>query len=239
MSSSPQHEPRYCGKCGVPSFVPDDLFCRKCGARLAVRSVADGLDDHPNGIPIARSSASVVATAPRQRPIWLVSLLTFCTLGLYLVVWAGLSWAEIKRERNDPRMHPFWHSLTLVVPVYNLFRIHAHFRAIQELRAQQALPPVIAPAIAVICWALANGVDSQVSRVDTFSVPLGIAMDFLGSLLCLVVVVGGQMALNGYWQSWRAEGREIPERRANWAEWTTMILGGVFVMLVVIGVFVS
>ena len=136
-------------------------------------------------------------------------------------------------------MHPFWHSLTLFVPIYNLFRMHAHFRTIRDLRASRELPESIAPGLAVICWMLANGIGWQSARASGLSTGTEFILDTVAVLLSLVIVVGGQSALNGYWQSWRVEGREIPARHGNWAEWLAMIIGGLLFMLEVIGAFAS
>jgi hypothetical protein len=60
-------------------------------------------------------------TRGRRRPLWLVGALTFVTFGVYLVIWVGVTWSEMKRELRDEGMRPVWHALGLLVPIYNSF----------------------------------------------------------------------------------------------------------------------
>ena len=43
-------------------------------------------------------------------------------------------------------MRPFGHMFSLFVPVYQLFRIHAHFRAIRDLVVQRSEVKSVGPA---------------------------------------------------------------------------------------------
>ena len=48
----------------------------------------------------------------RASPAWLTALLTFATGGLYLIVWAGLSWSirplAAARLRDDDAADGYW-----------------------------------------------------------------------------------------------------------------------------------
>lgn len=84
-------------------------------------------------------SEKIVPTPWRRvRPLWRTAALTVATINLYWFYWFWATWRELKQETGDNRMRPFGHMLSLFVPVYQLFRIHAHFRAIRELVVQRS-----------------------------------------------------------------------------------------------------
>ena len=63
------------------------------------------------------------------------------TFGGYGIWWLGASWPEMKVQLQDARMRPFWHALASLVPIYQFFRINAHYRALNEmLRRVRACP---------------------------------------------------------------------------------------------------
>lgn len=74
----------------------------------------------------------------RVRPLWRTVALTVATINLYWFYWFWATWRELKQETGDNRMRPFGHMLSLFVPVYQLFRIHAHFRVIRDLVVQRS-----------------------------------------------------------------------------------------------------
>src|SRR5438045_8037872 len=106
------------------------------------------------------------------------------TFGVYPIVWVGLSWAEMKRELDDPDMHPVGHALAMLVPIYGLFRLHAHFRTVNCLLAQARCASSVYPDRAVI-GSIAATILSGVFW------PLGAA-------LSAWVVAHGQLGLNDY-----------------------------------------
>lgn len=232
MNPSPPSDPLFCGRCGASRADPEDLYCRSCGTKLDGQSATG-----PGGDALGALARPVVIGAsdqalPWRRPIWLVILLTIVTFGLYTIVWFGVSWAEIKRERKDPQMHPFWHSLTLLVPVYSLFRMHAHFRVLNEIGSGRGLRPVFAPSTAVICWAISNGIDAVSFRAgDSLPGLLDLSLGALSTLLSVVVIVGGQRSLNNYWQSYSKGGQIIGIRNVHWGEWIVLAIGSPLLLL--------
>lgn len=103
----------------------------------------------------------------RTSPPWLAALLTLATGGLYLMVWAGRSWALMKRVRGEDSMHPVGHALSFAVPFYMVFRAKAHFATLNELLARAGLReranvPLAVAAFVGIPAALIAGGDPRV-----------------------------------------------------------------------------
>src|SRR5260221_7937829 len=181
---------------------------------------------------MAQASAAVttVYAERRRRPVWTVVALTFATFNIYFFFWLGASWAELKRERNDDTMHPVWHALTLVVPFYGLFRIHAHMRTINELLETVALKRRVSPGGAVLA-VMGAAILARVSNLAI--VPVAVLISLI--LSCgLLAVVGAQAhrALNEYYGVLPVP--TIPEN-VKWFEWVLVAVGVVFWFLVVLG----
>ena len=87
------------------------------------------MDQHPTLAPTPRK---------RVRPLWRVAALVGATFGLYWYYWFWATWRELKEEINDDGMRPLGHLLSLLVPVYQLFRIYDHFRQIRGLAGYRA-----------------------------------------------------------------------------------------------------
>ena len=60
-----------------------------------------------------------------------VALLTVMSSGLYLFYWFYLTWKQLQTESSETH-YPVWHALTLMVPIYGLFRMHRHVSLINE-----------------------------------------------------------------------------------------------------------
>jgi len=74
----------------------------------------------------------------RVRPLWRTVALSVATFGLYCYYWFWATWRELKQETGDEGMKPLGHVLSLFVPIYQLFRIHAHFRTIRNLVVERS-----------------------------------------------------------------------------------------------------
>lgn len=214
----------FCGRCGAPRQSLQDRFCRSCG------TLFDGLE--PGAAPPAFRS---VTLSRRQRPVWVTCVLTLATFNLYFLWWLGATWAEMKRERRDPTMHPFWHAVASIVPIYGYFKIHAHFETLKELLAARglgsvAMEPDTAVGLSILenmCW-IAQPVASTVST------PLEYLLVACGSALPTVIVGRGQASLNAYWRGVAADSAAARER-IHWAEWVGLVVLGLLWLLVLLG----
>lgn len=150
-----------------------------------------------------------------ERPVWLVVALTVLTLGLYQIVWLGMTWAQMKRELQDDSMRPWGHALSLFVPIYGWTRVHAHYRTINELLGRVGKSPRLSAGLATTGWVIANVVGASSGRQ---AVPAEIAgwMVFVSAALAAFVVGRGQAGLNAYWTSSRF--RNV-STRVHWGEW--------------------
>lgn len=169
----------------------------------------------------APSSAPQTMFAPRERPVWLVVALSLVTFGLYTTLWVGLSWAELKRERGDARMHPWWHALGFTVPVYGWFRALAHFRLLNEMLERAHSPRVVVPWTALAINALADVL--AISSYAPASEPVRFLRSFSAAVLLAGLAGEGQAGLNAYW---RAAYGAVP-RRPHPLEIAALLVGAI------------
>lgn len=181
---------------------------------------------------MAQASAAIttVYAERRKRPVWAVVALTFATFNIYFFFWFGATWAELKRERNDDTMHPLWHALTLVVPFYGLFRVHAHFRTLNELLETVGLKRRVSPGGAVLS-VIGAAILARISNLPIGSVAVLVVLILSCGLLSLLLAQG-QRALNEYYGVLPVPA--IPEN-LKWFEWVLVALGVVLWLLVVLG----
>lgn len=156
-----------------------------------------------------------VVPQPRRRPLWLVVVLSVLSLGAYVPVWFGLTWAEIKRETRDETMSPLAHALSIFVPIYGVWQAHRHFASLDALVRRvdpaRGVDPLTAAIGTGIWWLTFTHYSTD---------PIFVALDAIELLAGTAVVVYGQRALNGYW---RARPGPPIEERVTELDW--LILG--------------
>ncbi len=153
----------------------------------------------------------------RRRPRALVTLLALFGSATYSFWWLWMSWRELKRVRGDASMSPFWHAFAMfALPIYGLFRFHAHFRTIDELLDEARVPLRAGAGLLTLVFFLLLSVLYGSLGVAAAAASTG-APASLGPASFLVVagayayIVGtGQAALNAYYGSVSAV--EVPER---------------------------
>src|SRR2546426_838051 len=142
---------------------------------------------------------------PRRRPLWLVAALTALSLGIYLPLWLGLSWLELRRETADDRMQPLWHALSLFVPGYGYWQAYQHFRLLGDQLARVGGAGKVDPlsaTLGVVLWSM--------TFLHYSTEPLFVLLDAIELLAAIGVVVYGQRALNEYWRA--RPGAAVAER---------------------------
>ena len=112
----------------------------------------------------------------RPRPPWLVALLEFLSENLYEIWWYGRSWWELQRARNDPSMRPVWHALAIYVPIYGLFRLHAHYRVLNETASGAGATDRVSPGLMVVL-AVARGCIGAIVTWIVLSVTIPAMLD--------------------------------------------------------------
>jgi hypothetical protein len=235
---------RYCGKCGAARVAVDDEYCRNCGASLGLSGPAqNGAPPAPTILAPPRIAAtpSRISTvpvwdaspAPRLRPLWLVAALTVVSYGLYLPIWLGLSWAEMKRELRDPHMQPVGHALAMLVPIYNLCLLHAHFGTINEMLESKGQAAGMSPGAIVATTIGSTLLGGAAARVAQPLTSLGLSL--AGLALLGWAVLCGQEGLNDYW---RVAAKLDLSEQVHWGEWTTLVAGGLLFALMLLSALV-
>lgn len=187
------HAPRACAACGTRQFHGAS-FCHVCGTALNSASASGPIAPVPYAVASAHTPPVRYVYPIRQRPTWVVVWLTIFSLGLYWPVWFGQTWAELKRYVRDPGMRPMGHALSMYVPIYSWFRLHAHWTLINEQADASLVPTATRPSSAVMGAVLANFV--------FFPLP--------------ILIANGQRALN---RIWSAAYGSASEKRASAGEW--------------------
>ncbi len=160
-----------CPRCGSQNAL-ETTHCTECGAvmRADLRNVVSYQPDtatsvaggthRPDTAPAAARDAHRAEAAPAAAgdawtvPEGRVLVFTVLSFGLYLLYWMFLTWRQYRdsvrrpqpaNEQAESVQYPVWHALTLLVPVYGLFRTHAHMSAFRELMRVEGLTSTIYP----------------------------------------------------------------------------------------------
>jgi hypothetical protein len=127
------------------------------------------------------------------------------SLGIYLPLWLGFTWAELRRETGDQRMQPLGHALSVFIPGYGYWQVYRHFALIASGSERVGLKTKVDPlsaAIGVVLWSL--------TFLHYSTEPIFVAFDLIELLAATAVVTYGQRALNEYWRA--RPGASIEER---------------------------
>ena len=173
-----------CVRCGKDNPT-DANFCVWCGS--------DQFEDSP-------SLELEYASVPRQLyvglTIWRVLLFTIISSGVYLLYWAYLTWAQLKKETGGDYF-PVWHALSLLVPVYGLFRLYRHIQVIRSLCGKSDVATNLSPALAVTLFLL-SGVLSAIAAYSPAYIVI-LLLSLISLALIITLLVWAQGTLNAYW----------------------------------------
>ena len=159
-----------CPRCGT-GHAPEHRFCGSCGAELSradpAPAAAAEIDrlagapysperdiPSPGRAPIASDPAY---TEPRDDafpyfiPTGRIIAMTVLSSGLYIFYWMFVTWRQY-RDHTGETAFPLMHALSLLVPVYQFFRLHAHMRVYQEMMEQRGVPTTLSPARIVLIY---------------------------------------------------------------------------------------
>ena len=240
----PYANARYCQQCGRPLHAPAGGRPEETEASstVAIGPGGEGYHraDNPVIIPFRSPldpSVSGAANARAQaarRPLWLVAGLTLATFGVYWYYWLGKSWSEMKAEVDDPGMDPLGHVLAMFVPIYNLFRLFAHYRVINQLlartsslvRVQPWLPvgfTLFGPVAVLLVGALLLSIVITVAPSSSISALMSILLiaAYLFSAQ-LFRVLYGQHGLNAYWDALTGSRAAY---RVGLGQWLLLLIG--------------
>ncbi len=142
------------------------------------------------------------------------------SLGIYLPIWLGFTWAELRRETGDQRMQPLWHALSLFVPGYGYWQVYRHFALIASGLERVGVKNLVDPfsaTIGVVLW--------SVTFLHYSAEPIFVALDMFELLAAAGVVFYGQRALNEYWRA--RPGPEVAQRVLP-TDWVAIALAGAY-----------
>ena len=177
------------------------IFCGGCGKALPAESTADP-EEALTGQPPRTLAYGISPTR--------ILVMTLLSDGLYLFYWFYITWQQY-RDHTGNQVFPMWHTLSLMIPIYGLFRTHAHMRSFKELMLDAGVVCSIAVGWAVVLVLISTALDNASLRVNggffNFGeVSFGAAIiSALLDLASIAVVLGLllhiQQNLNRYWAS--------------------------------------
>lgn len=186
----------FCPTCGR-EYQPYANFCRTCGAALS---------DHPVDLTPVGPPLELPYHLSQNR----VLLMTVLSYGLYLFYWFYLTWKQYRDYTGDDA-YPIWHALTLFVPIYGLFRTHAHARTFRALLWDAGLSSSIRPGWAWVAVLIAGflgnvSLRGYIQLAWRGELTLGAVIWFLVIDLIVMALIAGlllhlQSSINRYWNS--------------------------------------
>ena len=193
-------EIRYCPTCGTRADASSN-FCGVCGNAL------------PAPTEVERQSAAQIRSMPTagcRIPPGRILLMTLLSGGLYQYYWFYRTWVQY-RDHTRTEVFPVWHALSLVVPIYSLFRIYAHMQAFKQLMEDAGLRNTISPRWAVVAIAssqllgvasifAAGGLSSE-AEISRSTVIVQIVFLVITLAIMVSLLLHVQTNINNYWSS--------------------------------------
>ena len=179
------HE-KQCVRCAEIN-PPDANFCSLCGGDMFQ-------DVSPGQTPVLRQPGMAPFDPAVRLSFSRVALLTAASFGFYQYWWFYVTWKQLAPVTMAGH-RPVWHALAMLVPIYNLFRIHKHIAVIKELSGSPTLSPrlVVALTIGITALGLAS------LGIDNAAILFVIALT--GLAVTAFIVGWAQSALNQYWRA--------------------------------------
>ena len=154
-----------------------------------------------------------------------IVILSILSLGMYWFYWFYWTWKQYRDHTATP-VFPVWHSLTQLIQVYSIFRLHHHARAYQRLMQDQGTPNTLNPK--AIVWLAISGVLASATyfliQNNAGLIFLALEIAILTLLMCWI-----QENTNRYWDHF--EHRHAPAARTSPAEVIFMALTTGFIFL--------
>ena len=191
----------YCRYCGA-EILSSDTFCNKCGRSLAIQST----DSVPSDAGTEKvSTIGTVSDAKVRMDVIIdparIIVLSILSFGLYFFYWFYLTWKHY-RDYTRTENYPIWHALTLFVPIYYLFRAHAHIRSFKELMAEKSMPSNLRPGLFVVLVAISAILNTISWRIYLYDPSFNtIILDIFTIIFDIVILVWVQTNLNRFWRT--------------------------------------
>ena len=170
-----------CNQCGA-EIQSAAVFCSTCGHR----------QEQSGGQGDAELEPLIASRLRTRISMRRILFMTVASYGIYLFYWFYVTWKQY-RDNTGERVYPIWHVLSLFVPIYDLFRVYAHMRAIKNLMTGNGLETTISPGIATIVVAIYFASNSYSNQSDVGSVTylvLGVVSMIIAAWLLVSVLTG-------------------------------------------------
>ena len=183
-----------CAKCGGLNAAHAN-FCSACGAQEFVEASAEQLPE------VSQTQGALPGSNALRLSVTRLVVLSAVTSGLYFFYWLYITWKQLQVETKEVH-YPVWHALTLLVPVYGLFRLHKHMNVIQDLTQRVGVESSLTPTLAVVLIALNWMLCLFSAGTEGFA---ALAFNLIRFALTTTVIVWAQVNLNRYWRGIRGE----------------------------------
>ena len=182
----------HCTYCKT-EFLPDHNFCSACGNDLLSAI---------NGVNVTRQSAH--APPYYISPTKIISM-AFLTNGLYLFYWFYITWKHYQ-DTTGESVYPVWHALSLIVPIYNLFRIYKHVQTFKTLMSDQNLPNSLHPSWTIILFIILSLLDwfsfqTAINDITSRTIVTASFLNLLSAVTLAGMLIQLQRNFNDYWDN--------------------------------------
>ena len=172
-------------------------FCTQCGYQLSEEETVQQGGGYPFIIGAERTDALLLSSAR-------LIILSALSLGLYFYYWTYLTWKHLQSETEEVH-YPVWHALSLLVPIYGLFRIHKHTSVIRDLAAKSGIETSLNPDLVFVLMLLNTLLGLAPLALGNSVSALSLFIGVIGLVIGITVIVWAQAPLNGHWQRSRSE----------------------------------
>lgn len=183
----------YCRYCGA-EVRSSDAFCFTCGRPLEIRSQSPA----QNATASPEVTEMKVILSPAR--VVVVGILSY---GFYFFYWSYLTWKHY-RDHTKTENYPVWHALALFVPVYCLFRMHAHIRSFKELMTNAGLASGPSPNLGVGLFMISNvlgGISLLFTMGGEPTRGAALVLNVLSTVSIIWLPLYVQNNLNRYWKN--------------------------------------
>jgi len=215
----------FCINCGTEN--PDDaIFCMECGKKLkdfgTEKTSKIGEKKGTSGIGTSKSKNLEFSYA---LPISHMVLFDILTFGLYgSIYWFYRNWKHLKAHKNLD-ISPGWRTLGLFIPILGFIFIYEQFKDIKNFAEETGTKTYSSPGALTLVLII----------IGFLTLRLPDPWWILTWIISLLITIYVQYHLNKYWLKEQAG---IPLKKGfSSIEILLMIISGIFIILILLGIF--
>lgn len=201
----------FCWHCGKRTD-DKDITCAACGKQQPVVQQTEPAQGQENKPPTAAAQARA-GEMPVVIPVGRVVIMGVLGSGIYMIFWMYLTWKHY-RDHTGEKAYPVWHALSILVPIYGLFRAHAHIKAYKALMDNNNIPNSLSPMLMVLVLVIINILATVVlpltfnpetlRPLDELSKDASLTVFILTAIqiaITTAILASVQADINKYWES--------------------------------------